>query len=591
MHVIDWLVLVGTLVFIAGYGMWKTRYVANSESYLRGDRELKWWAIGLSIMATQASAITFLSTPGKAYEDGMGFAQFYFGLPIAMVILAAFVLPHFYRLKVYTAYEFLESRFDMRTRTLTAIIFLLQRGLSAGLTIFAPAIILSAIMAWPLTPTIFAMGALVIVYTVSGGTDAVSQTQKQQMMVILGGMFVAAIILVRKLPPAVEMSDAMSLAGQLGKLEVIDLRFDLENRYNIWSGLLASTFLFLSYFGADQSQVQRYLGGRTLTESRMGLLFNGIMKVPMQFLVLFVGLLVFVFFQFEKPPIHFNEANLKKITAIQKNGEYLYTDSLQALERRHDSLFSLHRAAVNSFVTSRHAGDDDGMRQALTELKYQNGQDSLLREDVRSLIRRADGSLNTLDADYVFLTFITEYLPVGLVGLLMAVIFSAAMSSTSSEINALATATVVDLYRRSLIKGRSDGHYLKMSKWFTFAWGMIALGFASVANLFDNLVEAVNIVGSIFYGTILGVFAVAFFFKSIGGRAVFWAALLAEASVITLYWLHEYGYSPFTYLWLVPIGCFLVIGFGWLFNLFMGGGPLLTDQQQTNGDLPENSNP
>jgi len=575
MHWIDWLVLVGTLLVIAVYGMWKTRKVANTESYLLGDRELKWWTIGLSIMATQASAITFLSTPGQAYESGMGFAQFYFGLPIAMVILAAFVIPQFYRLKVYTAYEFLETRFDLRTRTLTALIFLLQRGLSAGITIFAPAIILSAILGWPLGITNLAMGGLVILYTVSGGTNAVSQTQKQQMIVILGGMLVAAIILMRQLPDQVGMSDALSLTGQLGKLELIDLEFSFENRYNIWSGLFASTFLFLSYFGADQSQVQRYLSGRTLTESRLGLLFNGIIKVPMQVLVLFVGLLVFVFFQFEKPPIHFNGANLRKLSAMEIDGRRPYADSLSLLQQRYDSVFAARNEAVDQFVAARAAGSESGEQAALRAVQAHAVADSAVREDVKALIKRADPKLNTLDSDYVFITFVTEYLPIGLVGLLLAVIFSAAMSSTASEINALATATMVDLYRRSLFKGRSDAHYLAMSKWLTLGWGLVALSFASMASLFDNLVEAVNIVGSIFYGTVLGIFAVAFFFRKTGARPVFYAALLAQVAVIALFWLHEVGRSTLTFLWLVPIGCFLVIGLSALFSTFFPDEPFL----------------
>ncbi|MBI1193496.1 MAG: sodium:solute symporter [Bacteroidetes bacterium] len=586
MHWIDWLVLIGTLVLIAVYGVWKTRMVSNTESYLLGDRELKWWTIGLSIMATQASAITFLSTPGQAYESGMGFAQFYFGLPIAMVILAAFVIPQFYRLKVYTAYEFLETRFDLRTRTLTALIFLLQRGLSAGITIFAPAIILSAILGWPLGITNLAMGGLVIVYTVSGGTNAVSQTQKQQMIIILSGMFIAAIILLRQLPTGVGMSDALSLTGQLGKLELIDLEFSFENRYNIWSGLFASTFLFLSYFGADQSQVQRYLSGRTLTESRLGLLFNGIIKVPMQVLVLFVGLLVFVFFQFEKPPIHFNDANLRKISAMEVDGRRPYADSLQYWQERYDAVFEARSAAVDQFVVARAERNAQGEQAALMAVREHAQEDSLVREEVKAMIKRADKSLNTLDSDYVFITFVTEYLPVGLVGLLLAVIFSAAMSSTASEINALATATMVDLYRRSLFRGRSDAHYLRMSKWLTLGWGLIALAFASMASLFDNLVEAVNIVGSIFYGTVLGIFAVAFFFKKTGARAVFYAALLAQVAVIVLFWMHEVGRSTLTFLWLVPIGCFLVIGLSALFNQFLTDEPFLLPEQD--GDpLPD----
>jgi len=593
MHWIDWLVLIGTLLVIAVYGMWKTRKVSSTESYLLGDRELKWWTIGLSIMATQASAITFLSTPGQAYESGMGFAQFYFGLPIAMVILAAFVIPQFYRLKVYTAYEFLETRFDLRTRTLTALIFLLQRGLSAGITIFAPAIILSAILGWPLGITNLAMGGLVIIYTVSGGTNAVSQTQKQQMIVILGGMFIAAIILFRQLPAGVGMSDALSLTGQLGKLELIDLEFSFENRYNIWSGLFASTFLFLSYFGADQSQVQRYLSGRTLTESRLGLLFNGIIKVPMQVLVLFVGLLVFVFFQFEKPPIHFNDANLRKISSLEVDGRRPYADSLNQWQERYDAVFAARSEAVSQFVAARAAGNSPGEQEALRAVRAHAQEDSLVREEVKAMIKRADKSLNTLDSDYVFITFVTDYLPIGLVGLLLAVIFSAAMSSTASEINALATATMVDLYRRSLIRGRSDAHYLRMSKWLTLVWGLIALAFASMASLFDNLVEAVNIVGSIFYGTVLGIFAVAFFFKKTGARAVFYAALLAQASVIVLFWMNQAGYSKLTFLWLVPIGCFLVIGLSALFNMIFpdelfllpeeGGEPVLDRETEQQG--------
>ncbi len=582
MHLVDWVVLFGTLLAIAAYGMYKTRSVANSESYLLGQRELKWWTIGLSIMATQASAITFLSTPGMAFEKGMGFAQFYFGLPIAMVVLAAFVIPHFYRLKVYTAYEFLESRFDLRVRTLTAIFFLLQRGLSAGLTIFAPAIILSTILGWPLGLTNLAIGSLVIVYTVSGGTHAVSQTQKQQMIVILGGMVIAGVILMYKLPQSVGMGDVLSLSGQMGKLEMIDWKFDLENRYNIWSGLLASTFLFMSYFGADQSQVQRYLSGRSLAESRMGLLFNGVIKVPMQVLVLFIGLMVFVFFQFERPPIHFNQGNLNKISSISQQGAYPYADSLQRLEALQATLFAERRDALDRFVEARKSGSEEEMSLAVTEIKASNEREQALRSSVKELIQEANPSLNTLDSDYVFITFVMRYLPIGLVGLLLAVIFSAAMSSTASEINALATATVVDLYRRSIVRGKGDRHYLNMSKAFTLLWGIVALTFASVANLFDNLVEAVNIVGSIFYGTVLGVFAVAFFFRSIGARAVFWAALISETMVIALFWLHEEGHSPFTYLWLVPIGCFLVIGLSYGINtLFPDKTPLLLEEEES----------
>ena len=566
MHLIDWIVLAGTLATIVGYGVWKTKSVKNTESFLLGDRQLKWWTIGLSIMATQASAITFLSTPGKAYQDGMGFAQFYFGLPIAMVFLAAFVLPHFYRLKVYTAYEFLEGRFDRRTRQLTAFFFLLQRGLAAGLTIFAPAIILSSILGWDLQITNLFIGVVVIFYTVMGGTNAVSQTQKQQMILILSGMIVAALIAAWRLPQGVQVGDALSLAGKLGKMEIVDTGFSWDNRYNIWTGIFASTFLFLSYFGADQSQVQRYLSGRTLTESRLGLLFNGIIKVPMQFLVLFTGLIVFILFQFEKPPLHFNEVNV----AIVESAE---PDQLQELETAHQRAFNAKREAVEAFVNARESGNFMAQEEAVSSMKTQAALMAEQEATFKSLLKQTEPKARERDGDYIFITFVMRYLPVGLVGLLLAVIFSAAMSSTASEINALATATVVDFYRRSWAPGRSDGHYLWASKAFTIVWGMIALFFAAVADLFDNLVEAVNIVGSVFYGSILGIFLVAFFFKQIRARAVFFAALVAEGAVVLLYFLNSSNPEvyPMTYLWLVPVGCMLVIILGYLFQMLDGG--------------------
>ncbi|MFT7589627.1 MAG: SSS family solute:Na+ symporter, partial [Limisphaerales bacterium] len=461
MHSIDWIVLCSTLLAIVFYGVWKTRKVSNTESYLLGDRELKWYTIGLSIMATQASAITFLSTPGKAFQDGMGFAQFYFGLPIAMVLLAAFVLPYFYRLKVYTAYEFLEGRFGLPTRTLAAIFFLFQRGLSAGLTIFAPAIILSSILGWPLWTTNITIGFLVIIYTVAGGTNAVSQTQRQQMILILGGMVIAAGIAISHFPSGVSIGDAMSIAGKMGKLDIIDTKFSFENKYNIWSGLLASTFLFLSYFGADQSQVQRYLSGKSLSESRMGLLFNGIVKVPMQMLVLFTGILVFLLFQFEKPPVHFIENNLE-VVELSENKE-----QLSELQQEYDQNFADKTIAVLDFVEAKKIDNEAGIEEAIAQISTYDARDKEIRVEVNELIKASDPSLNTRDGDYVFITFVIQYLPIGLIGLLLAVIFSAAMSSTASEINALATTTVVDLYRRSIFTKGSDQHYLKASKYFT----------------------------------------------------------------------------------------------------------------------------
>lgn len=553
MTTIDWIVMGGTLLFIVAFGVWKTRNVNNVRSYLMGDKDLPWWTIGLSIMATQASAITFLSTPGQAYQDGMRFAQFYFGLPVAMVILAVFVLPIYYKLNVYTAYEYLESRFDLRTRTLTAILFLIQRGLAAGLTIYAPAIILSSILQWPLTYTVFLIGILVIIYTVAGGTKAVSVTQKQQMIVILTGMVIAAIILVYQFPEGLRFSDAVGVAGKMGKLNVVDFTFDLDNRYTFWSGMLGGTFLFLSYFGTDQSQVQRYLSGKSLTESRLGLLFNGIFKVPMQFLVLFVGILVFIFFQFQRPPIHFNSANLQKIEGTA------YEDDLAELEQQHMAIFDERQGVIENMVGAIRQDDEAAISAAQNQIAELDAQDEALRSEVKDLILTVDPTSKTEDTDYVFITFVINYLPVGLVGLLLAVIFSAAMSSTSSELNALATTTVIDLYRRSLLKDKSDGHYLRASRLFTVMWGVIALIFALTANLFENLIQAVNIIGSLFYGAILGIFLVAFFLKQVGSRAVFIGALIGEAIVLIIFYLTSQGIINLAYLWLNLIGCSLVM--------------------------------
>jgi Na+/proline symporter len=572
MSTLDWLVMLSTLLGIVAYGVWKTRKVDNVQSYLLGDRDLPWWTIGLSVMATQASAITFLSTPGQAYEDGMRFAQFYFGLPVAMVILCVFVLPIYYRLKVYTAYEYLEGRFDLRTRTLTAVLFLIQRGLAAGLTIYAPAIILSTILGWPLRLTILGIGALVIFYTMLGGTKAVSVTQKQQMIVILSGMFIAAMILMFQLPEEVSFGDALGVAGKMGKLNVVDFEFDLSNRYNFWSGMIGGVFLFLSYFGTDQSQVQRYLSGKSLTESRLGLLFNGMLKVPMQFLVLFVGVLVFVFFQFQQPPIHFNSANLEKLEGTP------YEAELEQLQSQHNTLFLTQQQEVEALMLALDKKDESAITQSQSRLQELRATDKQLRTATKDLILEADPAAKVKDTDYVFITFVTEYLPIGLVGLLLAVIFSAAMSSTASELNALATTTVVDLYRRSWRQGKDDRHYLNASKAFTAVWGGIALIFASTANLFENLIQAVNIVGSLFYGAILGIFLVAFFMKKIGGNAVFYGALIAEAIVLVIFALNSAGYINIAYLWLNLIGCSLVMLIAWIIHLLNGAEPPVENQ-------------
>lgn len=554
---LDWAVLLGTLLFIVFYGVWKTRNVDSSKGYLRGD-DMPWWLIGLSIMATQASAITFLSTPGKAYDDGMGFVQFYFGLPLAMVILAAFVLPLYYRLRVYTAYEFLEKRFNAPTRTLTASIFLIQRGLAAGITIYAPAIILSSILGWNLNFTNLLIGVLVIIYTVAGGTKAVSQTQKQQMIVIMVGMVVAFTSIIYLFPEEVSFGDAVWAAGQMDHMEVINWEFNLTNRYTIWSGMLGGTFLFLSYFGTDQSQVQRYLGGRSLNQSRLGLMFNGLFKIPMQFFILFVGVMVFIFFQFERPPLHFNPANVEVIQSQQAD-----VDKFEQLNQEYASVFDQKRGKLLELIGNRQQSSPEAQEATRLEIMGLYDDEQRIRQEADELIIETNAEAETKDSDYVFITFVLNYLPIGLIGLLLAVIFSAAMSSTASELNALSTTTVIDLYKRYWQPEASDMHYLTASKIFTVFWGIVALLFATYASLFENLIEAVNIIGSIFYGSVLGVFVAAFFMKFIKGPAVFWGTVISQIIVILVYFLVE----DFAFLWLNALGCLLVMATSALFQL------------------------
>lgn len=558
MHLIDWIVLIGTLVSITLFGIYKTRGNSDMHTYLVGNRDLKWWTIGLSIMATQASAITFLSTTGQGYEDGMRFVQFYFGLPLAMVILSIFFLPIFYRLKVYTAYEYLEQRFDYRTRFFTAFLFLLSRGMAAGLTIYAPAIVLSAILGWDLSFTLLLLGVFVIIYTVFGGSEAVSVTQQQQMIVILSGMFVAFCIMIYQLPSGISMGDAVNMAGHLGKMNVVTFKFDWQDRYNIWTGFLGGTFLFISYFGTDQSQVQRYLSGKSLAESRLGLLFNGMIKVPMQFLILFIGVMMFVFYQFTQSPIHFNKKNLESLNTPQ------YQPNLERYKSQYDLTFENKKAEATHLITALQSHDDTQISESTTKIKTYQKQEKAIRDSVKMLVKQANPKAETNDRDYVFITFVINHLPIGIVGLLLAVIFSAAMSSKSSELNALATSSVIDFYRRKFRTQETDEHYMKVSKWFTAAWGMVALAFALFAQLFENLIEAVNIVGSLFYGTILGIFMVAFFMKRIGSNAVFVAAILAELIVVAIFILDRMGIYKFAYLWLNLLGCVLVMLFAWL---------------------------
>jgi SSS family transporter len=546
---IDWTVMLGTLFTIVAYGVWKTRGAKNIEGYLLGGKESNWWTIGLSVMATQASAITFLSTPGQAYMEGMGFVQFYFGLPLAMIVISTVFIPLYYKLKVYTAYEFLESRFDNKTRMLTASLFLLQRGLAAGITIYAPAIILSQILSIELNYTIFFIGGLVIIYTVSGGTKAVSQTHKQQMAVIFLGMFIAAGFLISYLTDTMSFSEGIQVAGIMDKMEVIDWNFDPGSRYNIWSGILGGFFLQLSYFGTDQSQVQRYLSGSSVKESRLGLMFNGLLKIPMQFFILFVGILLFLFYQFVMPPLHFNAENVENV----KQSEYAM--QYEALEEKQQTVFDAKKDLILQF------NENPENEELKTAIQGYHKEEQTLMKESKDLILKANPDATTEDDDYIFITFVTNFLPIGLIGLLLAVIFSAAMSSTSAELNALASTTTVDIYKRNIKQDGDENHYLIRSKLFTFMFGVLAIIFAVMADLFDNLIEAVNILGSLFYGTILGVFLVAFFFKKVKGNAVFIAALISQAIIIALYTLNRYEVIDLAYLWYNLIAPGLVIGF------------------------------
>lgn len=548
MQLIDWIVLFGTLIFIVSYGVYKTRGSKNVKDYIGGGNDARWWTVGLSVMATQASAITFLSTPGQAYHDGMGFVQFYFGLPIAMVIICMVFIPIYHRLKVYTAYEYLETRFDRKTRTLTAILFLIQRGLAAGITIFAPAIILSAVLGWDLNSLTILIGVLVIIYTVSGGTKAVNVTHKQQMAVIFAGMFTAFFLIVSYLPEDISFSNALQIAGANGKMDILDFSFDLTNRYTFWSGIIGGSFLALSYFGTDQSQVQRYLTGRSVKEMQLGLIFNGLLKVPMQFFILLVGVMVFVFYQFNQAPLNFNPAAQKEVL----NSDY--AEEYRGLMKSNEAL------QEEKHITAIRFGESLGISSPVENENYRNKMQELdaaeinNRERARELITASNPKMETNDKDYVFIHFILNNLPRGLIGFLLAMILSAAMSSTASELNALGSTTTIDLYKRSIKGERTEAHYVKASKYFTLIWGIIAILFASVANLFENLIELVNIIGSIFYGNVLGIFLLAFFFRYVQSNAVFVAALITQAIVVFLWW-----FNVMPYLWLNLAGCVLVI--------------------------------
>ncbi len=555
MQLFDWIVLIVTLLFIVIYGAWKTKGSKNVEDYILGGNETPWYTVGLSVMATQASAITFLSTPGQAYHDGMGFVQFYFGLPIAMIIISLTFIPIYHKFKVYTAYEYLEKRFDLKTRSLAALLFLFQRGLGTGLTIYAPAIILSALFGWNLTFMNIIIGVLVIIYTFSGGTKAVNVTQKQQMFVIMSGMFITFFLILHFLPNDMTFSNALHIAGANDKMNIVNFSTDPEEKYTFWSGITGGFFLALAYFGTDQSQVGRYLSGKSVRESQMGLIMNGLLKVPMQFFILLTGVMVFVFFQFNPVPLNFNPNN--KIT-VEKTK---YKDEYHGLENQLNEL-SEDKKVINLLYIDQLNQDYDNpiLRKELIAISTKEKD---LRERAKEIILKANKNSETNDKDYVFFHFILHYLPKGLIGLLLAVILSAAMSSTASGLNALASTTAIDIYKRNVSEEKTEKHYLNATKFFTLFWGIVAILFACIATLFENLIQLVNIIGSIFYGTVLGVFLVGFYIKYIKAKAIFYSAIISQITIFIIYYfaiyIHPSGHEKLGYLWLNFIGAMQTI--------------------------------
>lgn len=557
MSTLDWGVLGLTLTVIIVYGIYRSRGNRNMDDYLLAGNSLPWYHVCLSVMATQASAVTFLSAPGQGFSDGMRFVQFYFGLPLAMVVLSITFVPIFHRLKVYTAYEFLEGRFDRRVRSFTAILFLISRGLSTGISIYAPAIILSTILGWNIYLTNLIMGGIVLVYTVTGGTKAISYTHLQQMLIVTGAMAVAGYITVHMLPDGVGFTDALQVAGKAGRMNLVDLEFNPESRYNIWSGLIGGFFLQLSYFGTDQSQVGRYLTGQSVGQSRLGLLMNGMLKVPMQFLILLVGVLVFVFYQYRESPIFFNTQETDKL----RNSPHAQAYNL--LEIKHQLLTTARQKEVLNLQEALQTDNETGVESARKALLDADAAIKTNRDDVVKLIKKNNPTADTNDTNYVFLRFVLDYLPHGLIGLLIAVIFSASMGSIAAAYNSLASTTVVDIYKRSLRPGASDAHYVAASRWATVGWGVFCIVVAQFANRMGNMIEAVNILGSLFYGVILGIFVVAFYFRNIGGRATFLAAVIGEILVVVCWQL-----NLMAFLWLNVVGCVLVVGIAWLIEQF-----------------------
>lgn len=555
MQKLDWIVLSVTLLFIVIYGVYKTKGSKNVEDYILGNKQTPWWTVGLSVMATQASAITFLSTPGQAYHDGMGFVQFYFGLPIAMVVISMTFIPIYHRLKVFTAYEYLEQRFDLKTRSFTSILFLVQRGLGTGLTIYAPSIILSSILGWNLTLLNIIIGILVIIYTFAGGTKAVNVTQKQQMFIIMSGMFITFFLILHLLPNDMTFSNAMHIAGANDKMNILDFSVDPENRYTFWSGITGGFFLMLSYFGTDQSQVGRYLSGKSDRESQMGLIMNGFLKVPMQFFILLTGVMVFVFFQFNPVPLHFNPINRD---AVEKS---IYAEEYNSLEKQLAQLSEEKKEFNLLYIDHLNQNYDNPiLRNKLISL---SAKEKDLHDQAKEIITKVDSKAETNDKDYVFIYFILNYLPSGLIGLLLAVILSAAMSSSASGLTALASTTAIDIYKRNIKTEKSEKHFVNATKYFTLLWGVIAILFACVGTLFENLIQLVNIVGSIFYGTVLGVFLVGFYIKYVKANAIFYGAVISQTTIFFIYYytIHIYptGQEKLGYLWLNFIGASLTI--------------------------------
>jgi SSS family transporter len=555
-------VLCGFTGFIVIYGAWKTRNTKNVDEYLRTGKSSSWWVVALSIMATQASAITFLSTPGQAYVDGMRFVQFYLGLPIAMIILSITAVPIYSKLNVYTAYEYLEIRFDLKNRVLGSILFLTQRGLAAGLTIYAPALILSVILGWSLNLTIIITGALVVIYTAIGGTNAVNKTHILQMVIITVGMFASFFMIYFLLPKDISVIDAAFIAGKLGKLNAIDFSFNLNDRYTFWSGIIGGTFLMLSYFGTDQSQVARYLAAKNITQSRMGLLVNGLVKIPMQFIILFIGAMVFVFFQFVTPPLFFNPVETEKV----KSG--LYSKEYSQLENEFELLQDQKRIKLREMLDGSARNSLSSSEDVKNELNKISKREQEIKTSAKGIIKKNNSQADTNDTNYVFITYIVNYLPIGLIGLLLAAILAASMSSTSAELNSLASTSLVDIYKRMINKNADDKHYLNFSKLATIGWGIYAIAFALLASELGSLIEAVNILGSLFYGTILGIFLVAFYTKKITGNSVFISALIAEAVVI-----YSFFFTSIPFLWYNVIGCVIVIVLSFIFN------PILTSKE------------